>query len=221
MVVDFLIVNNPENSYFFILPQVVKTARTMKQAVDILTPYIENPSDGKDGSDCTQPKVLLATVKGDVHDIGKNIVSVVMACNGYRIIDLGVMVSAEDIVAAALREKVDFIGLSGLITPSLTEMVNTAQALKKAGVCIPLMIGGATTSELHTALKIAPEYDGPVLWMHDASQNVIAVQKLNDAQSAELFTAQLRKVQQELRTDYEQAHPTLLSLEDARKKKFN
>ncbi len=203
------------------LPQVVKTARTMKQAVDILTPYIENPSGGKDGADCSQQKVLLATVKGDVHDIGKNIVSVVMACNGYRIIDLGVMVSAEDIVAAALREKVDFIGLSGLITPSLTEMVNTAQALRKAGVCVPLMIGGATTSELHTALKIATEYDGPVLWMHDASQNVIAAQKLNDAQSAELFTAQLRKVQQELRTDYEQAHPTLLSLEDARKKKFN
>ena len=122
--------------------------------------------------------MLLANVKGDVHDIGKNIVSVVMACNGYEVIDMGVMVPAEQIVRKAKEEQVDMIGLSGLITPSLEEMVNVAEELKRAGLQIPIMIGGATTSELHVALKIAPVYGGPVVWMKDASQNALIAAKL-------------------------------------------
>ena len=150
------------------LPQVVKAARTMKQAVKLLNPYIE---DGRDGASAAAGKVLLATVKGDVHDIGKNIVSVVMACNNYDIVDLGVMVPAGQIVKKAKEERVDLIGLSGLITPSLDEMVNVAKELAAAGIDVPLMIGGATTSKLHVALKIAPVYGGPVVWVKDASQN--------------------------------------------------
>ena len=118
-------------------------------------------------------KVLVATVKGDVHDIGKNIVSVVMACNNYEIIDLGVMVPAEQIVETAIREKVDIVGLSGLITPSLEEMVHVVTELQRAGLDVPVMIGGATTSKLHTALKIAPVYHAPVVYMKDASQNAL------------------------------------------------
>ena len=138
------------------LPQVVKTARTMKDAVAILQPYIEKEKvDGK----AIAGKVLLATVKGDVHDIGKNIVGVVMACNNYEVIDLGVMVPAAQIIKKATEENVDLIGLSGLITPSLQEMVNSVVAFKEAGLNIPVMIGGATTSQLHVALKIAPLYD--------------------------------------------------------------
>ena len=147
------------------LPQVVKTARTMKKAVAILQPLIE--ADKQEGVR-SAGKVLMATVKGDVHDIGKNIVSVVMACNNYEIIDLGVMVPAEMIVRKAIEEKVDIIGLSGLITPSLEEMAHVAVELKCAGLDIPIMIGGATTSKLHTALKIAPVYGGPVIHMKDA-----------------------------------------------------
>ena len=148
------------------LPQVVKTARTMKQAVAILQPYIEaEQSEGAKKAG----KVLLATVKGDVHDIGKNIVSVILACNNYEVIDMGVMVPAEQIVRKAKEEQVDMIGLSGLITPSLEEMVNVAHEMQRAGLDIPIMIGGATTSELHVALKIAPVYGGPVVWMKDAS----------------------------------------------------
>ena len=142
------------------LPQVVKTARTMKRAVEILQPFIDSGKSEGTGTTGNQRKVLLATVKGDVHDIGKNIVGVIMACNGYEVIDLGVMVPADQIVARAKEEHVDMIGLSGLITPSLEEMVNVASELKKAGLDIPIMIGGATTSELHVALKIAPVYGG-------------------------------------------------------------
>lgn len=161
------------------LPQVVKTARTMKRAVSILQPHIEAQ---KTSGQSHVGRVLLATVKGDVHDIGKNIVSVVMACNGYEIIDLGVMVPAEDIVNAALEHKPDAIGLSGLITPSLSEMVEVVSRLAEAGISVPVMIGGATTSALHTALKIAPKYAGPVLWLKDASQNCPRVaQFLNPA----------------------------------------
>ena len=150
------------------LPQVVKTARTMKRAVQILQPHIEaQKAEGQK----SQGKVLLATVKGDVHDIGKNIVSVVMGCNGYEVMDLGVMVPPEDIVRAALEYTPDAIGLSGLITPSLAEMTETVRQLSEAGISVPVMIGGATTSALHTALKIAPVYGGPVLWIKDASQN--------------------------------------------------
>ena len=142
------------------LPQVVKTARTMKQAVEFIVESGKMKDEsGSSFNSQLQKTVLLATVKGDVHDIGKNIVSVVMGCNGYRIIDMGVMVPAEDIVQKALECKPDIIGLSGLITPSLSEMVATAEALREAGISAPLLIGGATTSAMHTALKIAPVYD--------------------------------------------------------------
>ena len=198
------------------LPQVVKTARTMKQAVGILQPYIE--ADKKEGGK-SAGKVLLATVKGDVHDIGKNIVSVVMACNGYEVIDMGVMVPAEQIVRKAREEQVDMIGLSGLITPSLEEMVNVATELKKAGLQIPIMIGGATTSELHVALKIAPVYGGPVVWMKDASQNAIVAAKLMTEE--ETVERELDEKYEHLREEYQQEQQQLLSLEEARKNKPN
>ena len=196
------------------LPQVVKTARTMKQAVDILQPYIEAE---KTESTTSAGKVLLATVKGDVHDIGKNIVSVVMACNGYEVIDMGVMVPADQIVRKAKEENVDMIGLSGLITPSLEEMVNVAEELKKAGMDLPIMIGGATTSELHVALKIAPVYGGPVVWMKDASQNALVAQKLlADKESVE---HELDEKYDTLRHEYQQEQAKIVSLEEARKNK--
>ena len=202
------------------LPQVVKTARTMKQAVNILQPYFDSHhADATDNS--THHVVLLATVKGDVHDIGKNIVGVVMGCNGYEIVDMGVMVSAEDIVKKAKEIKAEIIGLSGLITPSLTEMVNTAHALREAGISVPLMIGGATTSDMHTALKIAIEYDGPVVWMKDAAQNVVAAQHLLDPNDKDRYIEQLQTHQAELRESYEQNQPQLLSLEEARKRRLN
>lgn len=200
------------------LPQVVKTARTMKQAVSILQPYFDTHHSDTSESN-THHVVLLATVKGDVHDIGKNIVGVVMGCNGYEIIDMGVMVSAEDIVKKAKEIKAEIIGLSGLITPSLTEMVNTAHALREAGISVPLMIGGATTSDMHTALKIAIEYDGPVVWMKDAAQNVVAAQHLLDPNDKANYIEQLQTHQAELRESYEQNQPELLSLEEARKRK--
>ena len=197
------------------LPQVVKTARTMKQAVDILQPYIEAE---KTESTTSVGKVLLATVKGDVHDIGKNIVSVVMACNGYEVIDMGVMVPADQIVRKAQEEHVDMVGLSGLITPSLEEMVNVAEALKEAGIDIPIMIGGATTSELHVALKIAPVYGGPVVWMKDASQNALMAQKLlNDKQ---LVEHELDVKYDSLREAYQHEQEQIVSLEEARKNKL-
>ncbi|WP_051523549.1 methionine synthase [Prevotella sp. MA2016] len=197
------------------LPQVVKTARTMKQAVDILQPYIEAE---KTESTTSAGKVLLATVKGDVHDIGKNIVSVVMACNGYEVIDMGVMVPADQIVRKAQEEHVDMVGLSGLITPSLEEMVNVAEALKEAGLDIPIMIGGATTSELHVALKIAPVYGGPVVWMKDASQNALMAQKLlNDKQ---LVEHELDVKYDSLREAYQHEQEQIVSLEEARKNKL-
>ena len=197
------------------LPQVVKTARTMKQAVDILQPYIEAE---KTESTTSAGKVLLATVKGDVHDIGKNIVNVVMACNGYEVLDMGVMVPAEQIVKKAQEEHVDMIGLSGLITPSLEEMVNVAEELKKAGMDIPIMIGGATTSELHVALKIAPIYGGPVVWMKDASQNALVAQKLlTDKQAVE---HELDQKYETLREEYHQEQAQIVSLEEARKNKY-
>lgn len=160
------------------LPQVVKTARTMKKAVAILQPYIE--ADKKEGT-TTAGKVLMATVKGDVHDIGKNIVDVVMSCNNYEVIDLGVMVPAEQIVKKAVAEQVDMIGLSGLITPSLEEMVNVATEMEHAGLDLPIMVGGATTSEMHVALKIAPVYSGIVVWVKDAAQNPLVAQRLMNA----------------------------------------
>ena len=198
------------------LPQVVKTARTMKQAVSILQPYIEA---GKSGNTGKSGKILLATVKGDVHDIGKNIVGVVMSCNGYEVIDMGVMVPAEQIVRKAQEEHVDMIGLSGLITPSLEEMVNVAKELQRAGMDIPIMIGGATTSELHVALKIAPVYGGPVVWMKDASQNALVASRLmSDGLQVE---EELTRKYSQLRDDYRQSQEKLSSLEEARKQKLN
>ena len=196
------------------LPQVVKTARTMKQAVNILQPYIETEKQegGKSAG-----KVLLATVKGDVHDIGKNIVSVVMACNGYEVIDMGVMVPAEQIVRKAREEQVDMIGLSGLITPSLEEMVNVATELQKAGLHIPIMIGGATTSELHVALKIAPVYGGPVVWMKDASQNALTASRLMSEEPQ--VEQELNEKYAHLRETYSQEQEQIVSLEEARKNK--
>ncbi len=162
------------------LPQVVKTARTMKAAVDILQPHIVEKlkSDADAKSNMHAGKVLLATVKGDVHDIGKNIVGVVLSCNNYEIVDLGVMVPPEEIVKQAKEHKCDIVCLSGLITPSLDAMVDTVRQMRRAGLRVPVMIGGAATSAMHTAVKIAPEYDGPVLFMPDASQNPIAAAKL-------------------------------------------
>ena len=199
------------------LPQVVKTARTMKRAVEILQPFIDSGKSEGTGTTGNQRKVLLATVKGDVHDIGKNIVGVIMACNGYEVIDLGVMVPADQIVARAKEEHVDMIGLSGLITPSLEEMVNVASELKKAGLDIPIMIGGATTSELHVALKIAPVYGGPVVWLKDASQNPLVAQRL--MADAEGYNEELNRTYAHLREQYIQDQQQLLSLDEARRRK--
>ena len=199
------------------LPQVVKTARTMKQAVAILQPYIE--AQRGDASQEKSGKILLATVKGDVHDIGKNIVGVIMTCNNYDVIDMGVMVPAEQIVRKAIEEQVDMIGLSGLITPSLEEMVNVAHEMQRAGLNIPIMIGGATTSELHVALKIAPVYGGPVLWMKDASQNALVAAQLMNPEQEQRMEQELESKYQQLRDDYQQQQQELLSLEEARKHK--
>ncbi len=213
------------------LPQVVKTARTMKQAVDFIVESGKmNDESSHPDSDVncqlssfnSQPRkrVLLATVKGDVHDIGKNIVSVVMGCNGYEIIDMGVMVPAEDIVKRVLECHPDIIGLSGLITPSLTEMVDVATALREAGISVPLLIGGATTSAMHTALKIAPAYDGPVVYVKDASQNSGVAAALLSDDTREAYITQLQNEQEKLRREFavrEQA--PLLSLEEARSKR--
>lgn len=200
------------------LPQVVKTARTMKQAVAILQPYIESERTGHSSK---AGKVLLATVKGDVHDIGKNIVAVVMACNNYEVIDMGVMVPAEQIVKKAAEEKVDIIGLSGLITPSLDEMVNVARELRQAGLNIPIMIGGATTSQLHVALRIAPVYEGPVVWMRDASQNPIMASRLLNKEEKPQLEKDLKEKYEQLREHYQKEQERLLSLDEARKNKLD
>ena len=200
------------------LPQVVKTARTMKKAVSILQPYIEA---GREEGAMKAGKVLLVTVKGDVHDIGKNIVSVVMACNNYEVIDLGVMVPAETIVQKAMEERVDMVGLSGLITPSLDEMVHVAREMQRAGLQIPIMIGGATTSPLHTALKIAPAYEGPVLHLKDASQNALVAARLMNPELKQEFVQALYREQEELRRKNEEKQVKLVSLEEAQKNKLN
>ena len=195
------------------LPQVVKTARTMKKAVAVLQPVIE--SEKQEGA-ASAGRVLLATVKGDVHDIGKNIVSVVMACNGYEIIDLGVMVPAETIVQRAIEEKVNMIGLSGLITPSLDEMVHVAIELEKAGLDIPLLIGGATTSPLHTALKIAPVYHAPVIHLKDASQNATVAARLMNPTQKEELVKKLSNEYQRLREKSQEKQLETVSLEEAK-----
>lgn len=201
------------------LPQVVKTARTMKKAVTILQPRIESDRNVNARS---AGKILLATVKGDVHDIGKNIVSVVLACNGYKIVDMGVMVPAEEIVKCAIEEGVDAIGLSGLITPSLEEMVHVADELDKAGLDVPLLIGGATTSLLHTALKIAPAYHAPVVYTRDASQIVPVVAKLLNPEQRDLFVQEINRKYEELHMQQAMPRQTeTISLEEARSNGLN
>ena len=201
------------------LPQVVKSARVMKKAVAYLLPYIE--ASKQVGDKQGNGKILMATVKGDVHDIGKNIVSVVLACNNYEIIDLGVMVPPEKIIAAAIEHEVDIIGLSGLITPSLDEMVYLAKELDKRGMKIPIMIGGATTSRAHTAVKIAPQYRQTVIHVNDASRAVTVAGNLLDDNS--------QKYTSDIRADYDAFRETFLNrsrdknflnIEDARKNKL-
>lgn len=200
------------------LPQVVKTARTMKQAVNILQPYIEQnkaqESDSKNG------KIVIATVKGDVHDIGKNIVSVIMACNNYEIIDLGVMVPREQIVEIAIKEQADIIGLSGLITPSLQEMCEVANLLQEKGAKIPLFIGGATTSDKHTALKIAPLYDAPVFHTKDAAVNVAIAGQLLYPDTRENIIKSNHEHQKEIREQYI-SNQQLISFDEAQNRRPN
>ncbi|MBW9198828.1 methionine synthase [Bacteroides gallinaceum] len=200
------------------LPQVVKTARTMKKAVAFLQPYIE--AEKQEGAR-KAGKVLLATVKGDVHDIGKNIVSVVMACNNYEIVDLGVMVPAEKIVETAIRERVDIVGLSGLITPSLEEMVHVVGEMQRAGLHIPVMIGGATTSKLHTALKIDPAYGGTVVYLKDASQNAPVAARLLNPDTAKHFAEELAAEYERLRESNRMKTVSTVSLEEAQKNRLN
>ena len=202
------------------LPQVVKSARTMKQMVQVLQPLIESENNARTSS---AGRVVVATVKGDVHDIGKNIAAVVMGCNGYEVIDLGVMVPAERIVAEAVERKADIVALSGLITPSLEEMRATVKAMGDAGLTIPVLIAGATTSPLHTALKIAPEYSAPVVHVKDVSQNVlVAAELLGGDERRDAFVASLLNDQQALREQaaMKVAAP-LRSLDEARENKLN
>lgn len=180
------------------LPQVVKSARTMKQAVAILQPLIEQ-ENARTGETAKRGKFIIATVKGDVHDIGKNIVGVILACNNFEVIDLGVMVPAERIVERAIAEKADFVGLSGLITPSLEEMGHVVAEMEKAGLRTPVIIGGATTSRLHTAVKIAPRYSGPVVHAGDASQNPLIAAQLLNPQTRQSFIVSLQAEQEALR----------------------
>jgi 5-methyltetrahydrofolate--homocysteine methyltransferase len=200
------------------LPQVVKTARVMKKAVAILQPYIEAQ---KADNASKSGKILIATVKGDVHDIGKNIVSVILACNNYEIIDLGVMVPTEKIIQTALEEQVDIVCLSGLITPSLEEMCQVAAEMQKAGMRIPLMIGGATTSKIHTAVKIATQYEGPVFHMKDASQNTFAAAQVLNLKTRDAYIEKNRAEQQSIRDEQAAKKSNLMSIDEARKNKLN
>lgn len=202
------------------LPQVVKSARVMKKAVSYLLPFIEEENDG---ISISSGKVVLATVKGDVHDIGKNIVGVVLACNNYEVIDLGVMVPAEKIIETIEEEKADILGLSGLITPSLEEMVHVANELTRLGKDIPLLIGGATTSAIHTAVKIDPKYKHPVIHVKDASKVIGVAGKLLAENEKEAFLDLTNKEYDRLRNKHEQnsINKKYISLADARKNKYN
>ncbi len=201
------------------LPQVVKSARVMKKAVAYLLPFIEAQKEGKSAS---AGKVLMATVKGDVHDIGKNIVAVVLGCNNFEIIDLGVMVPPEKIIQAAIEHDVDIIGLSGLITPSLDEMVYLAKEMDKLNIKIPIMIGGATTSRAHTAVKIAPEYKETVVHVNDASRAVTVASNLLQAETKQEYAKAVRDEYNKLREGYlsRSRDKNFLSIEDARKNKL-
>lgn len=204
------------------LPQVVKSARVMKKAVAYLTPFIDAEKEKGEGR--AKGKILLATVKGDVHDIGKNIVGVVLGCNNYDIIDLGVMVPIERIIQQALDTGADIVGLSGLITPSLDEMVLVAEEMQRRGINVPLLIGGATTSRLHTALKIEPRYSGPVIHVLDASRSVGVVSQLlsEDAEGRNTYIHQVKSEYQEIRDKREgqQAEKDYISIAEARQKAF-
>ena len=199
------------------LPQVVKTARVMRKAVDKLTEADVTANDApKAGT------ILLATVKGDVHDIGKNIVSVVLSCNGYKIIDMGVMVPCETIMETILREHPDIVGLSGLITPSLDEMIGVAQAMQQRKMGIPLMIGGAGTNAIHTAVKIAPEYEAPVIHAKDASETVRILGILRQPGKREAYLDTLRQQQSRQReiSREQSTKKVYVSLAEARKNKL-
>ena len=201
------------------LPQVIKSARVMKKAVAHLLPYIEADKEKFKDQQSSQKKVLLATVKGDVHDIGKNIVGVVLGCNNYDVIDLGVMVPTEKILETAVKEKVDMIGLSGLITPSLEIMVNVAAEMERQGIKLPLLIGGATTSKIHTAVKIAPQYSHPVVHVKDASRTVSVVANLlaNNQEYIQSVKAEYEDIRQFHGQKKQKAY---LTLEEARANKF-
>ncbi|MGC3978318.1 MAG: homocysteine S-methyltransferase family protein [Paludibacteraceae bacterium] len=198
------------------LPQVVKTARTMKKAVAILQPEIEKTKIP--GQSSSAGKFLIATVKGDVHDIGKNIVSVILSCNNYEVIDLGVMTPTEKIIQTAIDEKVDIVGLSGLITPSLEEMCNVASEMEKAGLKVPLLIGGATTSKVHTAVKIAPNYSQPVVYVKDASVNTAVVANLLNEKLKTNYVSSIEDEYQKIR-EKQAPKVELLSLEEAKRRK--
>jgi 5-methyltetrahydrofolate--homocysteine methyltransferase len=205
------------------LPQVVKSARVMKKSVAVLIPYIEQEKlDSNDHREAG--KILMATVKGDVHDIGKNIVGVVLGCNNYKVIDLGVMVPADKILQTAIDEKVDVIGLSGLITPSLDEMVHVAKEMERRGFKIPLLIGGATTSRIHTAVKIAPMYSGSTVHVLDASRSVPVVSNLinPDDSVSSSFSLGIKEEYKNLREDHlrKKEAKTYLRIEEARRNKF-
>jgi 5-methyltetrahydrofolate--homocysteine methyltransferase len=204
------------------LPQVVKSARVMKKAVAHLTPYMEAEKEAMAAAGQevrAQGKIVLATVKGDVHDIGKNIVGVVLACNNYEVIDLGVMVSSEKILERAKAEKADLIGLSGLITPSLDEMVHVAREMERQGFKLPLLIGGATTSRAHTAIKIAPNYSEPVVHVLDASRAVPVTTSLLSEDGKEAFVVQHREDYERLRKSHAQPKQKLVGIETARKRR--
>lgn len=203
------------------LPQVVKSARVMKKAVSILIPYLEAEKE-KSGGIKSNGTILMATVKGDVHDIGKNIVGVVLGCNNYDVIDLGVMVPAEKILSTAIEKNADIIGLSGLITPSLDEMVHVAKEMERLNLDIPLLIGGATTSRIHTAVKIAPEYSKLVIHVIDASKSVGVVSNLLSSDAKETFSAKIKNEYSQLRSDHNKKHSAreFLTIEKARENKL-
>ncbi len=202
------------------LPQVVKSARVMKKAVAYLTPHIEEANAaGQEAEAQQRAKILLATVKGDVHDIGKNIVKVVLQCNNYEVLDLGVMTPTEEIIRRAQEEQVDIVGLSGLITPSLDHMTRVAEEMQRAGMKQPLMVGGATTSQAHTAVKIAPCYAGPVVQVKDASRSVAVAAELIHPQRCAAYVEDLKTKQEKIRSERSalQNKKELLSIEEARR----
>lgn len=204
------------------LPQVVKSARVMKKGVAVLLPYLEEEKKISGSTKKNAGKILLATVKGDVHDIGKNIVGVVLACNNYEIIDIGVMVPCDKILAAAQEHQVDIIGLSGLITPSLDEMVYVAQEMQRSGLKIPLLIGGATTSRIHTAVKIDPVYDGPVVHVLDASKGVPVASSLLSVDQHESFVLKMKEEYAQMRSDYanKKEDKNYITYEQAQRNKY-